>query len=138
MAERVDHRVLRQFVPVCNLTSDNFGELAKKTEIEHLEAGNALFKEGQKDSKTFFLVNGEIEIKSPDGGSAIVVGGSKESLQPLSNRQPRQETAIARTDVSYIGIDTDMLDVLLTWDQTASYVVTEINKDEDAEDDDSD
>lgn len=138
MNERVDSRVLRQFVPVCNLTSDNFGELAKKAVIEHLEAGGALFKEGQKDRKTFYLVNGEVEIKNANGGSTIIVGGSKESLQPLANRQPRQETAIARTDVSYIGIDTDMLDVLLTWDQTASYVVTEINEDEDAEDDDSD
>lgn len=135
MTERVNHRVLRQFVPVCNLTSDNFDELAKKAVVEHIGAGNALFKEGQKDSKTFYLLNGEIEIKSPNGGSLIVVGGSKESLQPLANRQPRQETAIARTDVSFIGIDTDMLDVLLTWDQTASYVVTEINTEDSAEDD---
>jgi len=52
MTERVDQKVLRQFVPVCNLTNDNFGELAKKAVIERLEAGKTLFKEGQKDSKT--------------------------------------------------------------------------------------
>ena len=136
MTERVDQKVLRQFVPVCNLTNDNLGELAKKAVVEHLEAGNVLFKEGQKDSKTFYLIEGEVEIKNAEGVSTIIVGGSKESLQPLANRQPRQETAIARTGVSFIGIDTDMLDVLLTWDQTASYIVTEINEEDQADDSD--
>ncbi len=136
MTERVDQKVLRRFVPVCNLTNDNFGELAKKAVVEHLEAGKALFKEGQKDSSTFYLLEGEIEIKNAEGVSSIIMGGSKESLQPLANRQPRQETAVARTDISFIGIDTDMLDVLLTWDQTASYVVTEINEEDDEADSD--
>ena len=42
---------------------------------------------------------------------------------------PRKFTARAATDLEYIMIDSDLLDVLLTWDQTGQYEVAELNGD---------
>jgi rhodanese-related sulfurtransferase len=39
---------------------------------------------------------------------------------------PRRVTAKARDRVQYISIDSDLLDVMLTWDQTGSYEVSEL------------
>jgi rhodanese-related sulfurtransferase len=39
---------------------------------------------------------------------------------------PRRVTAKARNRVQYISIDCDLLDVMLTWDQTGSYEVSEL------------
>lgn len=137
MSNRIDQQILRSLVPVCNLTNDNFNELLKNTVMESLPAGKILFKEGQADKKTYYLLEGEIQLRHKDGQSEIIRGGTKKALQPLAQKQPRQSTAIALTEVRYIEIDSDLLDVLLTWDQTTSYVVSDISE-EAAEGDDSD
>lgn len=135
MSSRVDQQLFRSMVPVCNLTNDNFNELLKNAVVEVLPAGKVLFKEGQADKKTVYVLNGEIELRHKDGTSEIIAGGTKKSLQPLAPRQPRQSTAVARTDANFIAVDSDLLDVLLTWDQTTSYVVSEISNEAEMEDD---
>jgi rhodanese-related sulfurtransferase len=39
---------------------------------------------------------------------------------------PRRSSARARSRVEYIAIDSDLLDVMLTWDQTGTYEVSEL------------
>ena len=43
---------------------------------------------------------------------------------------PRRFTARATTDIDFISIDSDLLDVLLTWDQTGTYEVEELTGNE--------
>ena len=55
--------------------------------------------------------------------------GSPEARAALAPGLPRKFTARAATDLEYIMIDSDLLDVLLTWDQTGQYEVSELNSD---------
>ncbi len=48
---------------------------------------------------------------------------------------PRRCTAVAVDDVEYISIDSDLLDVMLTWDQTGSYEVAELRGEDSGTDD---
>ena len=46
---------------------------------------------------------------------------------------PRRHSARVVSDrIEYLSIDSDMLDVMLTWDQTGSYEVNELTQNEDA------
>ena len=54
------------------------------------------------------------------------VPGSARSVAP---GLPRKFTACAAIDLAYIVIDSDLLDVLLTWDQTGQYEVAELRGD---------
>ena len=53
-------------------------------------------------------------------------GGSKEARSPVAPVIPRMVSARARGPVEYLAVDTDLLDVMLTWDQTGSYEVSEL------------
>jgi rhodanese-related sulfurtransferase len=55
-----------------------------------------------------------------------VTGGTDDARNPLSPKLPRRHTCIATSGVEYITIDSDLLDVMLTWDQTGSYEVSEL------------
>ena len=55
--------------------------------------------------------------------------GSAEARAALAPGLPRKFTARAANDLEYIMIDSDLLDVLLTWDQTGQYEVAELNAD---------
>jgi CRP-like cAMP-binding protein len=123
----LDLKVLRAFSPLDGLRAENLHALARKTVVRRLDSGRVLFKEGDTDKRTFYLVTGELELRSGDRTVSTIRGGSAEARNAIAPGQPRRFTARALTDVEYISIDSDMLDVLITWDQTGTYEVGEIS-----------
>ncbi|HEY4773059.1 MAG TPA: cyclic nucleotide-binding domain-containing protein, partial [Steroidobacteraceae bacterium] len=74
-------------------------------------------------------VSGTVELRNDERVMASIRAGTPEARPPLAPGLPRKFTARALTDVSYIMIDSDLLDVLITWDQTGQYEVAELNGD---------
>jgi CRP-like cAMP-binding protein len=118
---------LRRFTPLNSLKRENIAALAKKTEIRPLEPGKVLFREGDSERRTYYLVSGSIELSLAGHDSRIVRAGTDEARNPLAPFLPRRWTAKATDRVEYISIDTELLDVMLTWDQTGSYEVSDLN-----------
>ncbi len=140
MSDLVDKSLLKSFVPPSALNAENFQELAGKTFVEDVPAGKAIFKEGDADRQSVYLLDGQAEISSSAGETKTVLAGSDIAKHPLVNQQPRKHTAMAKVDSKVIRIDSDLLDILLTWDQLSGIEVDEIQVDEgdEEEDDDSD
>lgn len=141
MSDLVDKNILKTFVPASALNTENFQELAGKTFIENVAAGNVIFKEGDTDRKSVYLIDGQAEVVSSKGESKIVMSGSDIAKHALANQQPRKFTATAKIDCEVIRIDSDLLDILLTWDQLSGIEVDEIQVDEgsdEGEDEDGD
>src|SRR6201994_4666031 len=130
MDERpVDLAVLRTFSPLDGLKAENLHALARKTQIRPLAGGRLLFKEGDTDKRTFYLVSGSIEFRADDKALGTIRAGTPEARAALAPGLPRRFTARAAGDIEYIVIDSDLLDVLLTWDQTGQYEVAELRGD---------
>jgi CRP-like cAMP-binding protein len=123
----IDLSILRRFAPLDGLRRENLGALARKTAVRRLDSGRVLFKEDDVDNRTFYLVSGDVELRQGDRTMATVQGGTPDARNPLAPGQPRRFTARALSDIEYISIDSELLDVLLTWDQTGTYEVSEIN-----------
>jgi CRP-like cAMP-binding protein len=130
MDERpVDLSVLKTFSPLDGLKAENLHALARKTQVRSLDAGRVLFKEGDADKRTFYLVAGQVELRADDRTIGLIKSRTPESRAPLAPGLPRKFTARAATDIEYIMIDSDLLDVLITWDQTGQYEVAELRGD---------
>lgn len=135
-AKPVELEVLRGFSPLDGLKRENLHALARKTSLQELDAGRVLFKEGDTDRRTIYLVDGEIELRSGDRTVSTLRGGTPEARIAVAVGQPRRFTARALSDVKYIAVDSDLLDVLITWDQTGTYEVSEISGNQVADADD--
>lgn len=122
-----DLATLRAFAPLDGMKTDNLHALSRKTTVRTLDPGRILFKEGDNDKRTFYVVGGELELVAGDRKVATLKGGTPEARNPVAPGQPRRFSARALTELQYISIDSDMLDVLLTWDQTGTYEVSEIS-----------
>ncbi len=122
----LDLALLKQFSPLDGLKAENLHALAKKTAIRDLPSGRQLFKEGDTDKRTFYVVAGTIEVFDKDGVLATVRGGTPQARNPIAPTLPRRFSARAIDDVRFISVDSDLLDVMLTWDQTGSYEVSEL------------
>ena len=127
MPTRLTNEVLKRFSPMDGLKRQNLEALANKTTIQTLEAGRTLFKTGDSEKRTYFLVSGALELRNLDGETIKLAAESAASRTAIAPALPRQFTARALDEVEYISLDTDLLDVMLTWDQTGSYVVSELN-----------
>ena len=132
----IDLSILRRFAPLDGLRRENLGALSRKTVIRRLDSGRVLFKEGDSDNRTFYLVSGDVELRAGERTVATIQGGSPDARNPLAPGQPRRFTARALSDIEYISIDSELLDVLLTWDQTGTYEVAEISGETAASEDD--
>jgi CRP-like cAMP-binding protein len=131
MDERqVDLSILRTFSPLDGLKAENLHALARKTQIRALAAGRILFKEGDNEKRTYYLVAGSIEFRQEERAIGTIRAGTPEARAALAPGLPRRFTARAATDIEYIVIDSDLLDVLLTWDQTGQYEVAELRGDD--------
>src|ERR1700681_142445 len=130
MDERpLDLAVLRTFSPLDGLKAENLHALARKTHIRELAAGRVLFKEGDTDKRTFYLVTGTLELRADDRLIGTIRAGPPEARAALAPGLPRKFTGRAAVDLEYIMIDSDLLDVLLTWDQTGQYEGAELGGD---------
>jgi len=130
-----DSQKLRYFVPLSEISHDNFNELVKNITVDTLPANKKLFSLGDQDSFTYYLLNGELEFIDADGNKSTLESKSKQCRFPLEHNQPRKKTALSKTEIHYFKINNDLLDVLLTWDQNKNYIVNEIDGDINASDD---
>jgi CRP-like cAMP-binding protein len=80
-------------------------------------------------------LSGNVDLRKGDETQTSIIGGSDEARNPLSPQLPRNYTAIATTNCEFITIDSDLLDVMLTWDQTGSYEVSELRGETGSNDD---
>jgi CRP-like cAMP-binding protein len=123
----LDLKLLRSFSPLDGLKPENLHSLARKATSHELPQGRLLFKEGDADKRTYFLLRGELELTS--GGRKVhsIRAGSPEARNPIAPTCPRTCSARVVSDrAQIIVVDSDLLDVVLTWDQTGSYEVSEL------------
>ncbi|HET9108430.1 MAG TPA: cyclic nucleotide-binding domain-containing protein [Steroidobacteraceae bacterium] len=119
-------QLLKTFAPLDGLKRDNLAALAKKVVVRTMPAGRTLFKEGDTDKRTVWLVSGMVEVREGEHTIAMIQGGTPEARTPLYPQTPRQVTARTVDEVSYLAIDSELLDVMITWDQTGTYEVAEL------------
>jgi CRP-like cAMP-binding protein len=119
--------LLKRFSPLDGLKRDNLAALARKVQVRELSPGQILFKEGDTEKRTFYIVSGILELQDHGKVVGTVAGESDLARNPVAPVFPRRVSAKARDRVQFISIDSDLLDVMLTWDQTGTYEVSELH-----------
>src|SRR5690606_28216663 len=135
MTRPIEIKELKSLSPMSSLKKENLHALVKKVKVREAQPGEALFNEGDSEKRTVYVLTGNVELRT--GGSTVerIAGGSEAAVNPLAPVLPRRCTAIATTACEYIAIDSDLLDVMLTWDQTGSYEVSELRGESGTSDD---
>ena len=119
-------QVLKTLAPLDGMKRENLNALAKKVSVKTLNAGRALFQQGDTDKRTVWLVRGRIEALEGERLVASIRAGTPEARNPLFPNLPRKVTVRAIDEIAFVAIDSDLLDVMITWDQTGSYEVEEL------------
>lgn len=135
--QSINKKLLQTFIPVNSLTANHLDQLLNRQDVAMVPKGETIFRIGDEDNTTIYLLSGEVELVDAMGRRTIISAGGIESWHPVDHFQPRRSTATAMTDVSVVRFDSYRLDTILSWDQSAGYMILDIaaNKqlDQDAE-----
>lgn len=123
MSLEIDPKQIQSFSPINSLNPENVQELIRKISVTPIQAGHYVFKKGDMDKAHVYVLQGEIELVQDKKVLKSIKAGSPESLQPLAHGFPRPVSARAKVASSVTKINSDMLDIMLTWDQSGSYSV---------------
>jgi CRP-like cAMP-binding protein len=123
----IDNKLLQELVPLNALSAERFKKVSEKIDIEEVRAGRYLFRKGDRDNQSIYLLEGKVKLI--DGFrkvTSVIEAGTDISRYPIANQQPRSLSARAVKKVIIARIDSSLLDVFLTWDQTSTAEVVEI------------
>ncbi len=122
----VDVALLRKFSPLDGMKKENLVALARKVAVVQIPANRLLFKEGERDKRVYWVLTGLVELREGTRTVAMIRGGSPEARNPLAQQLPRKVTARVVDPVDVLTIDGELLDMMITWDQTGTYEVAEL------------
>ncbi len=129
--KQVDIKILQDLIPLNELSAEAFSELAKKIVIEEVRAKRYLFRKGDRDNQSVYLLAGRLNLL--DGRRAVVSeleGRTDACRLPLDNRMPRSLSARAITKVLVARVDSGLLEAFLAGNSANSTEVKEIKADD--------
>ena len=118
MAEIEDkfEAALTTLVPINGLSQARRQQLLSQAEVLQYRPREFVFREGDRDSFSFYVLDGQLELYAQGQLVKRVNGGTEDACHPLARLQPRQLTARAKNQTSVLRIDRNLLDKLLAID----------------------
>ncbi len=134
--EYLQVKFLRTLEPLGSLSIDKLEEIANKSRVEELPPGRVVFRQGEKDSRSTYLLSGSLELQvTGNPRTEVLKAKTADSRYPIAQEWPRPSTCRCKTNVVLLHIDSDLLEILLSNDPSGTYEVTEIGVHEDPESD---
>ncbi|HEX7012055.1 MAG TPA: cyclic nucleotide-binding domain-containing protein [Steroidobacteraceae bacterium] len=119
--------LLKRFSPFDSMKAETLLALARRTSRLQAPKGRLLFAEGDEDRQTYYLLSGTVDLLAEGEVVSTVRSGTPKSKYPLAHALPRPYSAVVTSDrIEYLHLDSEFLDVAVTWDQTGSYKVAEL------------
>ena len=129
-------KLLKTLDPLSSLALDKLDEIANKSIVEELPPGRTIFRQGEKDKRCIYLLQGSLELQvTGNPRSETIKAKSNDARYPIAQQWPRPSTCRTKTNCVILYIDSDLLEILLNDDPSGHYEVTEIGGDADAEND---
>ena len=119
----LDHKLLKSLSPLCDPSPDMLTELSAKSRVEQVVRGATIFKRGDRDHRTLYLISGKLELTDANGRSTTLAANSPQASKPIDGTSPRRVTATAKTAVTLLNVDTSLLEMLLNWGLKQGYEV---------------
>jgi CRP-like cAMP-binding protein/rhodanese-related sulfurtransferase len=115
MAEEIQKyaQQISQLIPICELPTQIQNEVIKNANLLKVRKGSFIFKQGDRDEYSFYVIEGEIELHANNQLHNTIAAGTDRSRYAMAQLQPRQFSARARTSSVVLQISRDYLDKLL-------------------------
>ncbi|GLQ31876.1 HDOD domain-containing protein [Litoribrevibacter albus] len=109
VAPEVTLEVLDQFYPISALSQHHKILLSAKAKIVRIKKGKLITKVGSTDNYQYYLLQGKALLKAQDGKSKAITASTAAARHPIANLQPRRYSVFAKTAVTLLVFDRNVL-----------------------------
>src|SRR5690606_17898687 len=106
-----------QLIPINELPPQAQAELLNKVNLIKIRKGGYIFKQGDRDEFSYYLLDGEVELLVDNQSHSTINADSDRARHALAQLQPRQFSARATRPSMALQISRDYLDKLLVLHQ---------------------
>ena len=117
MDEQIRER-LKLLVPLNGLSTAHQEQVINAAQALEFKKNEFIFKQGDRDSFSFYVLTGRVELYADDQLIKKVEGGEAASFQALAQLQPRQMSAQTRSKAKVLRVDRKLIDQLLSVDES--------------------
>ncbi len=111
------YSLLSQYSPFDALDSDYVAQVVEHAEIVEAEKGKLLFRRGKNAKYRHFLLEGCVDLVDASFTTLRVNAGDERAKSALTDTSPTQVSAVAKSSVKLIQVETDFLDLVMAWSQ---------------------
>lgn len=111
--------VLASFAPFNTLNHEYLVQVAEKASLRETPKGAIIFKRGRPFPEKVYLVSGTVDLIDSAFQVNTINPASESRRSPLNITQPTQVSAVAKTDVTLLAVDSDFLDLVLAWSESS-------------------
>ena len=127
-ASQNDGALLKNLVPLNALSDEQLGPLLSRIVVEKVKKGGSLFLAGDTDYQNIYLLSGKVALMRDGREVDEVNSGSETARYPIAHEFPRKFEARAKSVVSYVRVDGQMLSDLLVRSQADEMEVSEADE----------
>ncbi len=115
------YQKIKELIPINELPANLQARLLQKAKVMEVKKSRFIFKQGDKDDYSYYLLDGEIELYANEQLDSVIQSGSDRAKYALAQLQPRQFSAKAKTPLKILLIERNNLDqfMLLSQETTA-------------------
>ncbi len=129
--------MLARLVPFESMRGESQRDLARQARLLSFDAGEYVFKFEPDSRRTIYVLDGIVNLSDRYGTRiAVIEGGTDGARYGLAPGRQRHSDAICATDVRCLAIDSRLLDVFLTWDQSDALEVSDLSQADQGQSDD--
>jgi CRP-like cAMP-binding protein/rhodanese-related sulfurtransferase len=104
---------IKELIPINELPQNLQTRLLERAKILEVKKSKFLFKQGDKDDYSYYLLEGELELHANKQLDSVIQSDSDRAKYALAQLQPRQFSAKAKTPLKILMIERNNLDQLM-------------------------
>ncbi len=125
----VQAELLRNFSSLRLLRAEALVQLARQAQLVRYEPRSLLFELGERTNHALFLVQGTVQLEDAGGKPVRRLQATRSQVNDgLELDSPHRHTARCLTEASCIRVDSALLEITMSWDQTSSAASVELQE----------
>ena len=120
-----DQSLLQFLEPIAKLSAGRKKELAEVCYLEKVGKGiNPLRMNVTKASQLIYLTKGDLGLRFNNDKKLVLRAGSPAAKHPINNGFEIKDI-VALTEIEIMRVDTELLDIMMTWDQLSAAILSQ-------------
>jgi len=114
------HELLARFSPFNTLAYEYLSKIIEKATLKEYDKGAIIFKRGRELNHSIYLVSGNVDLIDSQFAITSICSEDDSHKVPLNSASPTQVSAVAKSLVVVLSVESDFSDLVLAWSESGS------------------